>query len=101
MKMQLLMIIAVILSSLLTISQRANAQEVNQFRWLEPTVEEKCDEVVVPDQENGSDNVCTTFFAFYTDIYAVTFTAIRPYHFPIVANVSDNINPRAPPSSLI
>jgi hypothetical protein len=87
MKIQLLMIIAVILSSLLTISQRANAQEVNQFRWLEPTVEQKCDEVVVPDQENGSD--------------AVTFTAIRPYRFPIVANVSDNINPRAPPFSLI
>lgn len=102
MKIQLLMIIVVIVSSLLTISQRANAQEVNQFRWLELTVEQKCDEILVPDQENGSDNECTTFYSFRTGSYALTLTAIRSYRFPIVANVNDSIhNPRAPPFSLI
>lgn len=101
MKFQLLMIIAVIASSLMTISQRVNAQEVNQFRWLEPTVEQRCDEIVVTDQENESDNECAIFFLSHTHVCVDTFTAIRLYRFPIVTNVNDSINPRAPPFSLI
>ncbi|WP_421852071.1 hypothetical protein [Marinomonas sp.] len=101
MKIQLLMIIAVIVSSLLTISQRANAQEANQFRWLEPNVEQKCDEVVVPDQGNGSDSGCVIFIRFRTQVSTLTPTPFLHYRLPVITKISGNINPRAPPVSLI
>lgn len=101
MKIQLLMIIAVIISSLLTISQRANAQEVNQFRWLEPTIEQRCDEVVVPDQDNGADSGCIVLTPFRIHASTLTQTSFLNYRFPVIAKVSDSINPRAPPFSLI
>ena len=97
MKIQLLMIIVVIASSLLTISQRVNAQEVNQFRWLEPTVEQRCDEVIIPDQDNGSDNEYVAYVPFCTNIRVLTSTTSPDYRFPVVANVNGSINPRAPP----
>lgn len=101
MKIQLLMIITVIISSLLTISQRANAQEVNQFRWLEPTVEQRCDEVVVPDQDNGSDSGCVIFIPFRAQSSTLTPTSFLNYRLPIIPKISSSINPRAPPFSLI
>ncbi|RBP84759.1 hypothetical protein EBI01_03710 [Marinomonas rhizomae] len=101
MKIQLLMIIAVVISSILTISQRANAQEVSQFRWLEPTVEQRCDEVVVPDQGNGSDNGCVIFTQFRTKASTLAPAPFLHYHLSAVTKNSGNINPRAPPFSLI
>lgn len=101
MKIQLLMIITVIISSLLTISQRANAQEVNQFRWLEPTVEQRCDEVVVPDQDNGADSGFIVFIPFRTHPSALTPTPFLNYRLLVIAKISSSINPRAPPFSLI
>lgn len=55
MKTQLLIILAVLLSSLLTVSQRANAKEVSQLRWIEPTIEQAFSEVSIADQEVNSD----------------------------------------------
>lgn len=101
MKIQLLMIIAVIVSSLLTISQRANAQEVNQFRWLEPTVEQRCDEVAVPDQDNSSESGCVIFIPFRTQASTYIPTSFLNYRLPVITKISGNINPRAPPVSLI
>jgi hypothetical protein len=101
MKIQLLMIIAVFISSILTISQRANAQEVNQFRWLEPTVEQRCDEVVVPDQDNGSDSGFVVFASYRNNVPILNFTPFLNYHLPATTKISTSINPRAPPVSLI
>jgi hypothetical protein len=104
MKTQLLMIIAVILSSLLTISQRANAQEVSQLRWLEPTVEERLDEVIAPDQDvsSGSDSSYISFTLFVYNIPAtLSSTAFVEYHSPIARKKNENVSPRAPPVSLI
>ncbi|BFM48298.1 hypothetical protein [Marinomonas sp. THO17] len=55
MKTQLLIILAVLLSSLLTVSQRANANEVSQLRWIEPAIEQAFTETSVADQEISSD----------------------------------------------
>ncbi|ETI58043.1 hypothetical protein [Marinomonas profundimaris] len=101
MKIQLLMIIAVIASSILTISQRANAQEVNQFRWLEPTLEQRCGEVVAPDQENGTDNEYVAYLPEKSHFTPFTSTPLLRFRFPIIAKVNGNIIPRAPPLSLI
>ena len=101
MKIQLLMIIAVFISSILTISQRANAQEVNQFRWLEPTIEQRCDEIVVPDRGNGSDNSFVLFTSSQNHVPTLTSTAFLSYRLPVITKISTSINPRAPPFSLI
>ena len=95
------MIIAVILSSLLTISQRANAQEVSQFRWLEPTIEQRFNEVVAPDQELGSDN------NYIASVFTPSISTLPSpkhflyYYFPNTKKINQSINPRAPPFSLI
>jgi len=101
MHIQLLMIIAVIASSLLTISQRANAQEVSQFRWLEPTIEQRCSTIVVPDQDNGSDNKYVAFVPVRLNLFVLTPSSIFNYRFPVITKVSGSTNPRAPPLSLI
>jgi hypothetical protein len=102
MKTQLLMIIAVVLSSLLTVTQRANAQEVSQLRWLEPTLDQRFNEVVAPDQELGSDNgyivpSSSTLKASNTSSSKHLFY----YYFPNANKINGSINPRAPPFSLI
>ncbi|MFT2099726.1 hypothetical protein ACMUMQ_15445 [Marinomonas sp. 2405UD66-6] len=99
---QLLMIIAVILSSLLTISQRANAQEVSQFRWLEPSVEQRFNEVIAPDQELDSDNnFIASSFSIRKRFFELTNTLSSYYYFPNKESINSNISPRAPPFSLI
>jgi len=69
-------------------------KEVINCVWLEAYCnEEKCDWVVVPDQENGSDNVLLApFFAFNNRyLCSIRSLASRPYLLSqIVANVSDN-----------
>ncbi|ETX11653.1 hypothetical protein MUS1_09405 [Marinomonas ushuaiensis DSM 15871] len=101
MKTQLLMIIAVILSSLLTISQRASAQEVSQLRWLEPSVEQRFNEVVAPDQELGSDNNYIAS-AFTSSIPSLPLPQYFSYRYiPNTKNIYGDINPRAPPFSSI
>mgnify|MGYP000026455349 CR=1 FL=1 len=101
MKIQLLMIIAVVISSLLTISQRASAHEVNQLRWLEPTVEQKFAEVVVPDQDKSSDNTYVALSFFLTKVLASSSPIFSYYHRPIQPRLNGNTSPRAPPFSLI
>ena len=102
MKTQLLMIIAVVLSSLLTISQRASAQEVSQLRWLEPTVEQRFNEVIAPDQELGSDNsyLAPSFLTLEANTSS-SFKHFFYYYLPNTKKVNGSINPRAPPSLLI
>lgn len=101
MKTQLLMIIAVIVSSLLTISQRANAQEVNQFRWLEPTVEQVCHEVATPDKDTGSDKGCLFSSLSYVNAPLLQSNSYIYETFSASAKFTRNVNPRAPPFSLI
>lgn len=101
MKIQLLMIIAVIVSSLLTISQRANAQEANQFRWLEPSTEQKFNEVVVPDQSNEPDADSFAVIAFTTHASTSMAVIFPHYSLPAISKIIDHTNPRAPPFSLI
>lgn len=101
MKIQLLMIIAVIVSFLLTISQRVNAQEANQFRLLEPSVEQRCDEVVVSDQNNASDSGCFAVIAFITRASSLISVTYPHCSFPVSCKITGNTNPRAPPFSLI
>lgn len=103
MKIQLLMIIAVILSSLLTISQRASAQEVDPLPWLEPTVELRFNEIVAPDQELDSDN--NNHIASYPFTLKALISPSSKYCFsyypPNSKKLCSNISPRAPPFSLI
>ncbi|WP_347983280.1 hypothetical protein [Marinomonas sp. 5E14-1] len=102
MKIQLLMIIAVILSSLLTISQRVNAHEVNQLQWLEPSVEQRFNEVIAPDQELSSDNnFIASSFSIRKRSSEFPNTLSSYYCFPNKENVNTDISPRAPPFSLI
>ncbi len=99
MKTQLLMIIAVMLSSVLTISQRANAQETSQLRWLEPTIEQRLGEVTALDQEKDSDN------AFISNANAATILYRKPNTRPLFAflsftgQIKQQAQPRAPPFS--
>ena len=101
MKTQLLMIIAVIVSSLLTISQRANAQEVNQFRWLEPTIEQVSHEAVTPDKDTGSDKDCLFLSDSYVNALGIPSNLYIYDTFVSTTKVTRNVNPRAPPFSLI
>lgn len=99
---QLLMIIAVILSSLLTISQRANAQEVSQLRWLEPSVEQRFHEVIAPDQELDSDNSFTVSSSHINRHSSKLESTLPVYsNFSKQEKINSNISPRAPPFSLI
>lgn len=96
------MIITVVLSSLLTISQSANAQEVSQLCWLETTIEQRFNEAVAPDQELGSDNnhIAPSSFTYE----ALTPPSFKHYFYYYLSNtkkVNGSINPRAPPFSLI
>ncbi|NVK74914.1 MAG: hypothetical protein HWE24_15700 [Oceanospirillaceae bacterium] len=101
MKIQLLVIIAVLASSLLTISQRANAQEVNQFRWLEPNLEQLCDDSFLADLNSEVDDDAALYFS----LNAATTPPISilfPNHHLLVTSAADNNgNPRAPPISSI
>ena len=101
MKLQLLMIIAVIASSILTISQRANAKEVNQFRWMEPIAEQHCGEVVVLDQENGSDKGCLVRHSSHSFAEATFYRSFYKGSYSLASATHSNVNPRAPPFSLI
>ncbi|KZN13204.1 hypothetical protein [Marinomonas sp. TW1] len=99
MKVQLLIILAVLLSSLLTISQRANAKEVSQLRWIEPSIEQRFCEVSVPDQDFGSDK---SLLLAYRDHNLLNDTLINPYISPVEISSNYDINqtePRAPPVS--
>lgn len=99
---QLLMIIAVILSSLLTISQRANAQEVSQLRWLEPSVEQRFNEVIAPDQELDSDsNFVASSYSTRKPLFELSKLPSHYYYFPHKESINSNISPRASPFSLI
>lgn len=100
MKTQLLMIIAVIASSLLTISQRANAQEVT-LRWLEPTIEQVCHEVVTPDKDTGADKGGLLLSYSYVTAPLLPTNSYIYDTFTSSAKVTRNVNPRAPPFSLI
>ncbi|NLQ16409.1 hypothetical protein HGG82_02075 [Marinomonas sp. M1K-6] len=102
MKIQLLMIIALIASSLLTISQRANAQEVTKFRWLEPTVDQRYCEVAVPDQDKSSDSSNHIGpHAFLLSPAKLFVPSLNDYQRQPQNKVVGNANPRAPPFSLI
>lgn len=101
MKIQLLMIIAVIASSLLTISQRVSAQETSQLRWLEPTVEQRFNEVSVPDKDHGSDNSYVTYTYFGINVLIPDTSDFFYYHFPTTSKTNRHTHPRAPPFSLI
>ncbi len=101
MKFQLLMIIAVIASSILTISQRANAKEVNQFRWMEPIAEQHCGEVVALDEENGSDKGCLARHSSHSFAEATFSRSFYRSSYFLTSAIHSNVNPRAPPFSLI
>lgn len=101
MKFQLLMIIAVIVSSLMTISQRAYAHDTNKFRWLEPTIEQRCDESVAPDQNNGSDSGCIALSNLNLNVSELKQIGFLLYKVPAFAPISRNLIPRAPPVLMI
>jgi len=99
MKVQLLIILAVLLSSLLTITQRANAKEVSQLRWIEPSLEQRFCEVSVPDQDSGSDK---SLLLAYRDSNVLDNTLLNQYIPPVEISSNYDINktePRAPPVS--
>ncbi|AEF54755.1 hypothetical protein [Marinomonas posidonica] len=99
MKVQLLVILAVLLSSLLTISQRANAKEVSQLRWIEPSLDQRFCEAAVPDQDFGSDK---SLLLVYSDYIPLNKALINRYISPIKISSNNCINqtePRAPPIS--
>ncbi|WP_211535774.1 hypothetical protein [Marinomonas vulgaris] len=102
MKIQLLMIIAVIVSSLLTISQRVHGQEVNQFRWLEPSVEQTFDKLTASDKETESDNShiqISTNKHLVGNRLQIAFASNTV--FATANRFRNTINPRAPPFSSI
>jgi len=99
MKTQLLMIIAVMLSSVLTVSQRANAQETSQLRWLEPTVEQRLVEVTVADQANDSDSTFFPSTSIYTKLPQAIESQTSYYSLLAIETVESPSQPRAPPFS--
>lgn len=102
MKIQLLMIIAVIVSSLLTISQRAHGQEVNQFRWLEPSLEQTFDKLATPDKDHDSDSSKPNDIGSQqVAVNKLRETVLPNTIFATAARFRDSINPRAPPFSSI
>ncbi|WP_409419490.1 hypothetical protein ACJ3XJ_04885 [Marinomonas sp. RS-M-Aa-14] len=101
MKIQLLMIITVVISSILMISQRASAHEVSQLRWLEPTVDQKFAEVVVPDQDKSSDNSYVVLSFFLKRALTSSSSAVSYSHHPIRPRLNGSTSPRAPPFSSI
>lgn len=103
MNFQLLIVIAVIASSLLTLSQRANAQEINKQRWLEPNIEQLCCDNVTPDQD--LDSIDETHFVLssnvslqleHEDTHLIPSLNRQVSLFPF-----ERTHPRAPPSFLI
>jgi|GEM_PF-2112269 len=101
MKIQLLALIAVVISSLLTISQRVNAHEVTQLRWIDPTIDQKFCEVVVPDQEKSSDTHFV-YSDFYTSkVLARSLPDFIYNHLTVHSRIISNKSPRAPPVSSI
>lgn len=101
MKIQLLMIITVIISSLLTISQRAKAQEVSQLRWLEPTVEQRFNDVSASDKDQSSDNSYVAYTVSDTNVLISATVDFFYYHFQATSKAHRHAQPRAPPFSLI
>ncbi|MCV2403152.1 hypothetical protein OFY17_09710 [Marinomonas sp. C2222] len=102
MKTQFLMIIAVVLSSLMTISQHASAQEVSQLHWLEPVVEKLLDKVVADDQDEDLDNNDLAFNVFIREVSSTSSPHIFVgYTVPAHNKTYQSISPRAPPFSLI
>lgn len=97
MKLQLFMIIAVVVSSLMTISQRVYAHETNQFRWLEPTLEQQYDKEPTTDQNNGSDNGCIALTNVNSNRYKLPEIRFVDYKEPAISRVSRTLIPRAPP----
>ncbi|MCB5160330.1 hypothetical protein [Marinomonas algarum] len=100
MKLQLFMIIAVILSSLMTISQRAHAQEESSYRWLEPSIEERYNEINNTDRDHDADS------GYYLPPYVTVQDAAQRleldnYYLPPVTFRlhHQSIKPRAPPYS--
>ena len=101
MKIQLLMIITVVISSILMITQRASAHEGSQLRWLEPTVEQKLAEVVVPDQDKSSDNSYVALSFFLKSALTSSSLTFSYFHRPIKPRLNGSTSPRAPPFSSI
>ena len=101
MNFHLLIILVVIASSLLTLSQRANAQEESKQRWVPATGQMICEAAVV---DLDVDPVDDSYVALYLSINALTkkdSKLLSFYRHPISASPADSIKPRAPPVFLI
>jgi len=101
MNFHLLIILVVIASSLLSLSQRANAQEESKQRWV-PATGQICCEAAIPDLD--VDPIDDSYVALYLSLVVPTKKDNKLFSFyrhPISASPSDRIKPRAPPVFLI
>ncbi|TYL47871.1 hypothetical protein [Marinomonas sp. IMCC 4694] len=101
MKIQLLMIMVMIASSLMTVSQRASGHEVSPFRWLEPTVEQTYNDVGIPDQDNGLDKGLLFLISSSGLVCSLDVVAELSDGFCATASHINSVNPRAPPFYMI
>ncbi|REG85711.1 hypothetical protein [Marinomonas pollencensis] len=101
MNFHLLIILVVIASSLLTLSQRANAQEESKQRWV-PVASQMVCEAAIPDLD--VDPVDDSYIALYLSLNTLTKKQqklLSFYRHPITSSPADRIKPRAPPVFLI
>lgn len=101
MNSQLLIIMVVIASSLLTLTERTSAQEISKQRWM-PTTAQLCSEEAT--QELDVDPINDSYSSYYWFLTTPTKNSsnlLAIYNHPTRALPSKLIQPRAPPSFLI
>lgn len=97
MKIQLLMTIVLIVSSLMTVSQRISAHEVNQLWWGEPNLEQVYNDAFIPDQDNSTDKAFPPSSSLDYSNVIFSFVAQTADGFCATSSLANSINPRAPP----
>ncbi|SBS33910.1 hypothetical protein MSP8887_03113 [Marinomonas spartinae] len=100
MNSQLFIILFLIVSSLLTLSDRATAKEINKQRWLQPNIEKICCEEAALDQDKEIKGEQVSFSA--RPLILATHYTVSGYHLdPVDYFLATKTHPRAPPVFLI